>query len=64
MSAKLCIMTAYADETLTLLNVLGQEVGDSVDWNSRLQFEWSDGNKNGLSCSQAWAKYVRHQCVN
>ncbi len=44
MSAKLCIMTAYADETRMLLNVLGQEVGDSVDWNSRLQFEWLDGD--------------------
>ena len=39
MSAKLCIMTAYADETLTLLNVLGQDTSDSVDWNSRLKFE-------------------------
>ncbi|MCY3741810.1 MAG: 5'-methylthioadenosine/S-adenosylhomocysteine nucleosidase [Candidatus Poribacteria bacterium] len=44
MSVKLCIMTAYADETLALLNVLGQGVGDSVDWNSRLQFEWIDGD--------------------
>lgn len=44
MSAKLCIMTAYADETLALLNVLGQDVDDSVDWNSRLQFEWIDGD--------------------
>ena len=25
MSAKLCIMTAYADETLTLLNILEQQ---------------------------------------
>ena len=39
MSAKLCIMTAYADETLALLNTLGQDVSGSVDWNSRLQFE-------------------------
>ena len=45
MSAKLCMMTAYADETHTLLNVLGQEVGDSVNWNSRLKFEGSDENK-------------------
>jgi len=42
---RLCIMTAYADETRILLNVLGQEGSDSVDWNSRLQFEWSDGDK-------------------
>ena len=44
MRTKLCVMTAYADETKILLDVLGQKVGDSVDWNSRLQFEWSDGN--------------------
>ena len=44
MSEKLCIMTAYADETLALLNVLGQEAGDSVDWNSRLKFEGRNGN--------------------
>ncbi len=44
-NTKLCIMTAYADETVALLNVLGQEAGDSVDWNSRLQFEWTDGAK-------------------
>ena len=45
MSTKLCIMTAYADETLALLKVLGQDVGGSVDWNSRLQFEGVAGNK-------------------
>ena len=45
MRTKLCIMTAYADETLALLNVLGQDAGDSVDWNSRLRFEWADGDK-------------------
>ena len=45
MRTKLCIMTAYADETLALLSVLGQDVGGSVDWNSRLQFEWIDGDK-------------------
>ena len=56
MSAKLCIMTAYADETLTLLNVLGQEVGDSVDWNSRLQFEWSDGNKKWVVMQSGMGK--------
>ena len=56
MSAKLCIMTAYADETHTLLNVLGQEVGDSVDWNSRLQFEWSDGNKKWVVMQSGMGK--------
>ena len=45
MAVKRCIMTAYADETVALLNVLGQDAGDSVDWNSRLQFEWADGDK-------------------
>ena len=45
MSEKLCIMTAYADETLALLNVWGQEPGDSVDWNSRLKFEGRNGNE-------------------
>ena len=39
MTKKLCIMTVYADETLALLKSLGQDVNDSVDWNSRLQFE-------------------------
>ncbi|MCE2412381.1 hypothetical protein J4G07_00110 [Candidatus Poribacteria bacterium] len=53
MSVKLCIMTAYADETRILLDVLGQEVGDSVDWNSRLQSEWLDGDE----------KCVRHRCA-
>ena len=43
-SKKLCVMTAYAEETKILLDVLDQKVGDSVDWNSRLQFEMSDGN--------------------
>lgn len=56
MSAKLCIMTAYADETHTLLNVLGQEVGDSVDWNSRLQFEGSDGNKKWVVMQSGMGK--------
>ncbi len=39
MGGKLCIMTAYADETLKLLNALGRDVSDSIDWNGRLQFE-------------------------
>ena len=55
-NAKLCIMTAYADETHTLLNVLGQEVGDSVDWNSRLQFEWSDGDKKWVVMQSGMGK--------
>jgi len=55
-SAKLCIMTAYADETHTLLNVLGQEVCDSVDWNSRLQFEGSDGNKKWVVMQSGMGK--------
>ena len=56
MSAKLCIMTAYADETRILLNVLGQEVGDSVDWNSRLQFEWSDGDEKWVVMQSGMGK--------
>lgn len=56
MSARLCIMTAYADETHTLLNVLGQEVGDSVDWNSRLKFEWSDGDKKWVVMQSGMGK--------
>ena len=56
MSAKLCIMTAYADETHTLLNVLGQEVGDSVDWNSRLQFEGSDGDQKWVVMQSGMGK--------
>ena len=59
MSAKLCIMTAYADETRILLDILGQEVGDSIDWNSRLQFERSDGNKKIVDvCAINNVKYV------
>ena len=49
-------MTAYADETHTLLNVLGQEVGDSVDWNSRLQFEGSDENKKWVVMQSGMGK--------
>ena len=45
MAKKLCIMTAYADETLALLNVLGRSVKGSVDWNSRLQFEGVNEDK-------------------
>ena len=56
MSAKLCIMTAYADETLTLLNVLGQDTSDSVDWNSRLKFEWSDGDEKWVVMQSGMGK--------
>ena len=49
-------MTAYADETRILLNVLGQEVGDSVDWNSRLQFEWSDGDEKWVVMQSGMGK--------
>ena len=56
MSEKLCIMTAYADETLALLNVLGQEVGDSVDWNSRLKFEGFNGDKQWVVMQSGMGK--------
>ena len=52
MAKKLCIMTAYADETLALLNALGQNMSDSVDWNSRLQFEGVDGDRNRLGYTE------------
>lgn len=38
-------MTAYADETRALLDVLGHDASDSVDWNGRLQFAWCDGDE-------------------
>ena len=56
MRTKLRIMTAYADETLALLNVLGQDVGGSVDWNSRLQFEGVDGNKQWVVMQSGMGK--------
>ena len=56
MAVKLCIMTAYADETLALLNVLGQDVSDSVDWNSRFQFEWVDGDKKWIVLQSGMGK--------
>ena len=56
MSEKLCIMTAYADETLALLNVLGQDVSDSVDWNSRLQFEGVNGDKKWVVMQSGMGK--------
>ena len=56
MSAKLCIMTAYADETLALLNTLGQDVSGSVDWNSRLQFEWYNEEKQWIVMQSGMGK--------
>ena len=45
MSSMPCVMTAYADETQVLLNVLAWDSSDEVDWNGRLQFEWFDGDR-------------------
>ncbi len=56
MGSKLCIMTAYADETLALLNALGQEVSDSVDWNSRLQFECCNGDTQWIIMQSGMGK--------
>ena len=56
MRTKLCIMTAYADETLALLNVLGQDVSDSVDWNSRFQFEGVDGDQKWVVMQSGMGK--------
>ena len=56
MGGKLCIMTAYADETLALLNALGQDVSDSVDWNSRLQFECCYGDKQWVIMQSGMGK--------
>ena len=56
MNTKLCIMTAYADETLALLKVLGRDVDGSVDWNSRLQFEWIDGGKQWVVMQSGMGK--------
>ena len=39
-----------------LLNVLGQRYGDSVDWNSRLQFEWSDGDEKWVVMQSGMGK--------
>ena len=65
MAVKRCIMTAYADETLTLLNVLGQDVGDSVDWNSRLQFENVDGDKKWVVMQSGLGKVcAASRCQN
>ncbi len=56
MAAKLCIMTAYADETAALLKVLGQDVKGSVDWNSRLQFEGMDGDRQWVVMQSGMGK--------
>ena len=56
MNTKLCIMTAYADETLALLNILGQDVNGSVDWNSRLQFEGVNGDKEWVVMQSGMGK--------
>ena len=56
MSAKLCIMTAYADETLALLNVLDHNMSDSVDWNSRQQFEGFNGDKKWVVMQSGMGK--------
>ena len=56
MAKKLCIMTAYADETLALLKSLGQDVSDSVDWNSRLQFGCYNGNKQWIIMQSGMGK--------
>ena len=49
-------MTAYADETLALLNALGQDVSDSVGWNSRLQFECCYGDKQWVIMQSGMGK--------
>ena len=56
MAEKLCIMTAYADETLALLKVLGQDVKGSVDWNGRLKFEGVDGDKEWVVMQSGMGK--------
>lgn len=55
-SAKLCVMTAYADETLALLKVLGQDVSGSVDWNSRLQFAGFNGDQKWVVMQSGMGK--------
>ncbi len=56
MGAKLCIMTAYADETRIFLDVLGQNVNGPVDWNNRLQFEWFDKEKKWVVMQSGMGK--------
>ncbi len=56
MSSKLCIMTAYADETRALLDVLGHDASDSVDWNGRLRFAWCDGDEKWVIMQSGMGK--------
>ena len=56
MNAELCIMTAYADETLALLKVLGRDVSGSVNWNSRLQFEGFNGDQKWVIMQSGMGK--------
>ena len=56
MSSKLCVMTAYADETRALLDVLGRDASDSVDWNGRLQFAWCDGDEKWVVMQSGMGK--------
>ena len=56
MSSKLCVMTAYADETRVLLDVLGQDASDSVNWNGRLQFAWCDGDEKWIVMQSGMGK--------
>ncbi|MCY3868556.1 MAG: 5'-methylthioadenosine/S-adenosylhomocysteine nucleosidase [Gemmatimonadetes bacterium] len=56
MSSKLCVMTAYADETRALLDVLGHDASDSVDWNGRLQFAWRNGDEKWIVMQSGMGK--------
>ena len=56
MSSKLCVMTAYADETRALLDVLGHDASDSVDWNGRLQFAWCSGDEKWIVMQSGMGK--------
>ena len=56
MSSKLYVMTAYADETRALLDVLGHDASDSVDWNGRLQFAWRDGDEKWIVMQSGMGK--------
>lgn len=56
MNTKICIMTAYADETLSLLNAFGQNVNDSVEWNNRLQFECDFENEQWIIMQSGMGK--------
>ena len=56
MNSKLCVMTAYADETRALLDVLGHDASDSVDWNGRLQFAWCSGDEKWIVMQSGMGK--------